>query len=69
MNWKWKAGWAVFGAACGLMLICMLSILAQAATLHISGSATGNGSQVLQVAGDNLTAWWNGTAWNVTGVV
>ena len=52
----------------GILVFC-LSILSQAATLSISGSATGNGSQVLQVAGDNLTAWWNGTAWHIEGAM
>lgn len=57
--------WAFYLA----ILVFCLSILTQAATLSISGSATGNGSQVLQVAGENITAWWNGTAWNVTGAM
>lgn len=49
------------------ILVFCLSILVQAATLSISGSATGNGSQVMEIAGDNLTAWWNGTAWHIEG--
>lgn len=49
MNWKWKAGWAVLGAACGLMLVCMLSILAGAATLELVGSPSGNGSHVMEI--------------------
>jgi hypothetical protein len=59
----WLLGWAA---------VCLLAVwvgLSNAATLSISGSATGNGTQLFQVAGDNLTAFWNGTAWNVTGVM
>ncbi len=51
------------------ILVFCLSLLVEAATLHISGAATGNGSQILEVCGDNLTAFWNGTAWNVTGAM
>jgi hypothetical protein len=59
----WLLGWA---AACCLVIWVRLS---GAATLSISGSATGNGTHLFQVAGDNLTAIWNGTAWNVTGAL
>lgn len=59
--------------AWGILLftaLCILYIeLSHAATLSISGSATGNGSQVLEIVGQNITAIWNGTAWNVTGVM
>ena len=54
----------------GLLFLALLVLfleLSRAATLSISGSAAGNGSQLFQIAGDNLTAIWNGTAWNVTG--
>ena len=59
----WLLGWAA---------VCLLAAwvgLSGAATLSISGSATGNGTHLFQVAGDNLTAIWNGTAWNVTGAL
>ena len=58
---------ALFWAGCLVMLVFCLSILSQAATLSISGSAIGNGSQLFQVAGENITAIWDGFRWNVTG--
>lgn len=64
-----KLACAVLGALFGGMLIFCLSLLAEAATLSISGSATGNGTQLLEIVGQNITAFWNGTAWNVTGTV
>ena len=54
----------------GLLFLALLVLfleLSRAATLSISGSAVGNGSQLFQVVGENITALWNGTAWNVTG--
>ena len=50
----------------GILVFC-LSILSQAATLSISGSATGNGSQLFQVTGENITAFWDGLNWTVAG--
>jgi len=50
------------------MLIFCLSILAEAVELRISGSISGSGNQSLFFAGDNLSAFWNGTALNVTAV-
>lgn len=58
----WLAALAVIS---GIFYIVCLH--AGAATLSISGSAVGNGSQVFSVTGENITAFWNGTAWNVTG--
>ena len=56
-------------AACLWMLVLCLSILAGAVELHISGSISGSGNQSLFFAGDNLSAFWNGTALNVTGAM
>lgn len=64
-----KLVFAVLGALFGGMLVFCLSLLAEAATLSISGSAVGNGTQILEITGQNITAFWNGTAWNVTGVM
>lgn len=58
----WLLGWAAVG------ILAAWVGFSNAATLSISGSATGNGTQLFQVVGDNLTAIWNGTAWNVTAV-
>ena len=55
-------------SACLWMLVLCLSILAEAVELHISGSISGSGNQSLFFAGDNLSAFWNGTALNVTAV-
>ena len=53
----------------GILVFC-LSILSQAATLSmLSGNASGQGLHVFSVSGENITAFWNGTAWNVTGVM
>lgn len=64
-----KLVFAVLGALFGGMLVFCLSLLAEAATLSISGSAVGNGTQLFQISGENLTAWWNGSTWNVTGAM
>ena len=56
-------------AACLCMLVLCLSILAGAVELSISGSFSGSGNQSLFFAGDNLSAFWNGTALNVTGAM
>ena len=45
----------------------LISWNGHAATLSISGSAVGNGSQLFQVVGENITAFWDGFRWNVTG--
>lgn len=59
----------LLGASASLwMLVFALSILAGAVELHISGSISGSGNQSLVLVGDNLTAFWNGTALNVTAV-
>ena len=58
--------WTLLLAAIFVLLAHELD-LAHAATLSISGSAVGNGSQLFQVAGENISAVWNGSAWNVTG--
>ena len=53
----------------GILVFC-LSILSQAATLSISGSATGNGFQNMSYSGDiNVSILTNtfGCFWNVTG--
>jgi hypothetical protein len=50
-------------------MLSILAIVADSATLSISGSAVGNGSQIFQIAGENITAVWNGTSWNVTGTI
>ena len=54
--------------ACLWMLVLCLSILAGAVELQISGSISGSGNQSLFFAGDNVTAFWNGTLLNVTAV-
>ena len=56
------------GAAGLWLLVLCLSILAGAVELHISGSISGSGNQSLVLVGDNVTAFWNGTALNVTAV-
>jgi hypothetical protein len=58
--------WVLLLAFVFVLLLHELS-LGHAAMLSISGSAAGNGSQIFSVAGDNITAVWNGTTWNVTG--
>lgn len=50
------------------LLVLCLSILAGAVELHVNGSFTGNGNQSLFFAGDNLTAFWDGSILNVTAV-
>lgn len=47
----------------------LVSNLSHAATLSISGNAIGNGSQLFQVAGENITAIWSNNSWNVTGAI
>ena len=59
----------LLAGAAGLWLLTLcLSILAGAVELHISGSISGSGNQSLVLVGDNLSAWWNGTAFNATAV-
>ena len=56
----------------GLLFLALLVLfleLSRAATLSISGSAAGNGSQLFQVVGENITAFWDGLNWTVTGVM
>ncbi|MCK9569652.1 hypothetical protein M0R72_11985 [Candidatus Pacearchaeota archaeon] len=48
-------------------LLSIPALVADAATLSILGSAVGNGSQIFSVAGENITAFWNGVNWTVTG--
>lgn len=55
-------------AACLWMLVLCLSILAGAVELSISGSVSGSGNQSLFFAGDNVSAFWNGSILNVTAV-
>lgn len=69
MSIREKLACAVLGALFGGMLIFCLSLLAEAATLQISGSATGNGTQLLEITGQNITAFFDGFKWNVTGAV
>ena len=59
---------AFIGLLAGAAGLWLLSILAGAVELHISGSISGSGNQSLVLVGDNLSAWWNGTAFNVTAV-
>lgn len=54
--------------ACMGMLVFCLSILAGAVELSISGSISGSGNQSLFFAGDNVSAFWNGTILQVTAV-
>ena len=58
----------IMASAYMIMLVLCLSILAGAVELHISGSISGSGNQSLVLVGDNLSAWWNGTAFNATAV-
>lgn len=59
----------VVAGAFGLWLLTLcLSILAGAVELQIYGSITGSGNQSLFFAGDNLSAFWNGSILNVTVV-
>ena len=59
--------WGIVAA----LLIAALSscYLAGAVELRISGSFTGTGNQSLFFAGDNLSAFWNGSILNVTAVI
>ena len=63
-----KLACIIFGMLLGGMLVFCLSILAEAVELHISGSISGSGNQSLFFAGDNVSAFWNGTSLNVTAV-
>lgn len=59
----------LLAGAAGLWLLTLcLSILAGAVELQISGSISGSGNQSLFFAGDNLSAFWNGSILNVTAV-
>ena len=58
----------IVGAVGLWLLVLCLSILAGAVELHVNGSFVGNGSQSLFFAGDNLTAFWNGSVLNVLAV-
>ena len=59
----------ILAGAAGLWLLTLcLSVLAGAVELSITGSFSGSGNQSLFFAGDNLSAFWNGTALNVTAV-
>ena len=59
----------VVAGAVGLALLTLcLSILAGAVELHISGSFSGDGNQSLFFAGDNLSAFWDGSNLSVTAV-
>ena len=58
----------IAGAAGLWMLVFCLSILAGAVELSISGSFSGNGNQSLFFAGENVSAFWNGTNLSVSAV-
>lgn len=50
-------------------IVCLMAtVLAGAVELSITGSAAGAGNQSLFFTGDNLSAFWNGTAWHVWAV-
>ena len=49
-------------------LLSILVIVAGAVELQISGSISGSGNQSLFFAGDNVSAFWNGTILQVTAV-
>lgn len=55
-------------AACLCMLVLCLSILAGAVELSITGSFSGSGNQSLFFAGENVSAFWNGTNLSVSAV-
>ena len=61
------AGLLGASARMGMLVFC-LSLLAGAVELSISGSISGSGNQSLFFAGDNVTAFWNGSILNVTAV-
>lgn len=63
----YAVGFIVGAFGLWLLTLC-LSILAGAVELSISGSFAGSGNQSLVLVGDNLTAFWNGTAFNATAV-
>jgi hypothetical protein len=67
----WVFLWSAWVALLLLVVIILMNELdvAHAATLSISGSAVGNGSQLFQVVGENITAIWDGRNWTVTGVL
>ena len=59
----------LIAGAFGLWLLTLcLSILAGAVELSISGSFSGSGNQSLFFAGENLSAFWNGTNLSVSVV-
>ena len=59
-----------WGAVAALLIVALSSCyLAGAVELHISGSFSGSGNQSLFFAGDNLSAFWNGSILNVTAVI
>lgn len=59
----------LLAGAAGLWLLTLcLSILAGAVELSISGSISGSGNQSLFFAGDNVSAFWNGSNLTVTAV-
>lgn len=59
--------WGVLAAiVCAALAACYA---AGAVELSIIGHSSGQGLQVLNFSGDNITAVWDGTAWNITAVV
>ena len=61
--------WWGFLAAFTLLCFCLALSQASGVELSIVGHSTGQGLQVLNFSGDNLSAVWNGTAWNITAVI
>lgn len=59
----------LLAGAAGLWLLTLcLSILAGAVELSISGSFSGSGNQSLFFAGENVSAFWNGSNLSVSAV-
>lgn len=63
----YAAGFVAGAFGLWLLTLC-LSILAGAVELHISGSFSGSGNQSLFFAGENVSAFWNGTNLSVSAV-
>jgi hypothetical protein len=58
-----------WGFVAVILILCLAAWQASGVELSIIGHGAGQGLQVLNFSGDNLSAVWNGTAWNITAVI
>lgn len=58
-----------WGAVAAILILCLAAWQASGVELSIVGHSAGQGLQVLNFSGDNLSAVWNGTVWNISAVV